>query len=347
MGNPKISVIIPVYNTEAYIRKCLDSIIHQTYRNLEIIVVVNGSTDHCGKICIEYATRDERICVVQKEHGTIASARNVGLEVASGDWIGFVDSDDYIESDYYEYLYSIAARTGAEIVQCGAFFEFGHMSKIGYAPGEDICIDTDHITDSSTFFGNTVWCRIFKRKTVIDLKFDSKYIIGEDLLFNLHALSKSNKTAFASCAKYHYVQRADSVCNAPLTEATLVSVRNMLLCAENEFIRYENIQQFCRESRMRNNLDMCSKIVRYGLESSNAKMINTIRHELRDLCERRFAGVSFSSKEKLKSILIATNWRFYEFMRRTFAGYRKGWHRRCQNTNQCGFVKKRIKDAKS
>ena len=83
MGNPKISVIIPVYNTEAYIRKCLDSIIHQTYRNLEIIVVVNGSTDHCGKICIEYATRDERICVVQKEHGTIASARNVGLEVAS------------------------------------------------------------------------------------------------------------------------------------------------------------------------------------------------------------------------------------------------------------------------
>lgn len=176
MGNPKISVIIPVYNTEAYIRKCLDSIIHQTYRNLEIIVVVNGSTDHCGKICIEYATRDERICVVQKEHGTIASARNVGLEVASGDWIGFVDSDDYIESDYYEYLYSIAARTGAEIVQCGAFFEFGHMSKIGYAPGEDICIDTDHITDSSTFFGNTVWCRIFKRKTVIDLKFDSKYM---------------------------------------------------------------------------------------------------------------------------------------------------------------------------
>ena len=98
---------------------------------------------------------------------------------------------------------------------------------------------------------------------------------------------------------------------------------------------------------MRNNLDMCSKIVRYGLESSNAKMINTIRHELRDLCERRFAGVSFSSKEKLKSILIATNWRSYEFMLRTFAGYRKGWHRRCQNTNQCGFVKKRIKDAKS
>lgn len=72
-----------------------DSIIHQTYRNLEIIVVVNGSTDHCGKICIEYATRDERICVVQKEHGTIASARNVGLEVASGDWIGFVDSVEY------------------------------------------------------------------------------------------------------------------------------------------------------------------------------------------------------------------------------------------------------------
>jgi len=100
----KISVIVPVYKVEPYLRKCLDSIVGQTHRNLEIILVDDGSPDNCGAICDEYAARDERIKVIHKENGGVASARNAGLAVASGDYIGWGGSDDWIETDMMSQL---------------------------------------------------------------------------------------------------------------------------------------------------------------------------------------------------------------------------------------------------
>ena len=99
---PKISVIVPVYKVEPYLRKCLDSIVNQTYRNLQIILVDDGSPDNCGKICDEYAARDRRIEVIHQENGGISAARNAGLNLADGDYIGWVDSDDWIEPEMYE-----------------------------------------------------------------------------------------------------------------------------------------------------------------------------------------------------------------------------------------------------
>ena len=103
----KISVIVPVYNVEKFIKRCLDSIINQTMRDLEIILVNDGSTDNSGKICDEYAQLDNRITVIHKENGGLSSARNTGLDVATGEWIAFVDSDDYIEKNMYEVLYEV------------------------------------------------------------------------------------------------------------------------------------------------------------------------------------------------------------------------------------------------
>ena len=102
----KISVIIPVYNVEPYLRKCLDSVINQTYRNLEIIIVDDGSPDNCGAICDEYAARDDRVIVIHKKNGGVSAARNDGIRIASGKWITFVDPDDWCEPDYYEMLIS-------------------------------------------------------------------------------------------------------------------------------------------------------------------------------------------------------------------------------------------------
>ncbi|HJA50079.1 MAG TPA: glycosyltransferase, partial [Candidatus Fusicatenibacter intestinipullorum] len=92
----KISVIIPVYNVEKYLKRCLDSVINQTYKNLEIILIDDGSTDNSGKICDEYAQKDERIIVIHKENGGVSSARNKGLDICIGDYISFIDSDDWI-----------------------------------------------------------------------------------------------------------------------------------------------------------------------------------------------------------------------------------------------------------
>ena len=124
----KISLIVPVYQAEKYIRRCLDSIIAQTFYNLEIILVNDGSDDDSGKICDEYALLDKRVKVIHKENGGLSSARNAGLELATGEYIGFIDSDDWIAKDMYEYLYRLIVKYEAdiavgEIVRCRDSFE--------------------------------------------------------------------------------------------------------------------------------------------------------------------------------------------------------------------------------
>ena len=115
---PKISVIVPVYKVEPYLRKCLDSIINQTYRNLQIILVDDGSPDNCGAICDEYASKDSRIEVIHQENGGVSAARNAGLKLAAGDYIGWVDSDDWIEPDMYAYMLENMQKYEADIAVC-------------------------------------------------------------------------------------------------------------------------------------------------------------------------------------------------------------------------------------
>lgn len=112
--NEKISIIIPVYQVEAYLPKCLNSVIRQTYKNLEIILIDDGSKDRCGRICDEYAKRDSRIRVIHKENAGVANARNDGIKYATGDFISFIDSDDWIAGDAYEILYQGLKKYGAD-----------------------------------------------------------------------------------------------------------------------------------------------------------------------------------------------------------------------------------------
>ena len=118
MNINQISVVVPVYKVEPYLRKCLDSIVNQTYRDLEIILIDDGSPDNCGRICDEYAERDARIRVVHQENSGLSAARNAGLKLVSGSYIGFVDSDDWIEPDMYSYLLGNALEYQADIAVC-------------------------------------------------------------------------------------------------------------------------------------------------------------------------------------------------------------------------------------
>ncbi len=115
MEDKLISIIIPVYNVERYLRECIDSIIAQTYKNLEIILVDDGSSDKSGEICDEYSKKDSRIKVIHKKNGGLSDARNVALDITKGDYIGFIDSDDYIEKDMFQILYNLAEEYNAEI----------------------------------------------------------------------------------------------------------------------------------------------------------------------------------------------------------------------------------------
>ena len=161
-----------MYNAEPYLKDCLDSVTGQTYRNLEIILIDDGSTDGSGAICDAYAAKDSRIQAFHQENSGAAVARNAGLAAANGEWIGFVDSDDYIDPDQYAYLLDLARRHGADIAQCGMIFEAEGVQKVSGIPNRETCADVRHIRETRRFFANSSCCRIYRRKILIDTRFD-------------------------------------------------------------------------------------------------------------------------------------------------------------------------------
>lgn len=121
----KLSVIVPIYNVEKFLRRCIDSIINQSYSNLEIILVDDGSPDNCGKICDEYAALDNRIKVIHQANGGLSAARNIGIDSATGEYVAFIDSDDYIASNMYDEMISLMETNDLDIISCNAFIAKG------------------------------------------------------------------------------------------------------------------------------------------------------------------------------------------------------------------------------
>lgn len=310
---PKISVIVPVYRVEPYLRKCLDSIASQSYRNLEILLVDDGSPDSCGAICDAYAAQDERIRVIHKPNGGAASARNAGLAEATGEWIGWVDSDDWIEPDMFAYLLGLALEHHADMVQCGIFFEDRGRAELQFVPDHLTIVQrsADELeTKHLEMLSNSNYTKLYRAEKLRGLTFDTTYPIGEDLLFNLYALTRISCVVFAPQAKYHYIQRESSLCNASPSAEQLVSYRRMLERAEKTFERYPAFQEFLQKKRLINNLDMCSKIVRYNLKWS-AQWEQEIRMEMRKNVRYVLASRQFDWQEKLKYAIIAFCWPIY------------------------------------
>src|SRR5690348_8514297 len=131
--NPKISIIVPIYDVQKYLFKCIDSILAQTFTDYELILVNDGSPDSCGEICNEFAKKDKRIKVIHKKNGGLSSARNAGLEIAKGEYIGFIDSDDFIHNKMYEILYQNALFHSSDIIICD-FLKVNEGEVVNYEP---------------------------------------------------------------------------------------------------------------------------------------------------------------------------------------------------------------------
>ncbi|MBR0342878.1 MAG: glycosyltransferase [Oscillospiraceae bacterium] len=216
---PKISVIIPVYNVDKYLRRCLDSVRHQTYTNLEIILVDDGSTDKSGSICDEYAALDERILVIHKENGGVSSARNAGIDMAAGDYIGFVDSDDYIDEDMYEYLYDVIRASGADVVHCGIYDRYADRVYSNNDP--DLYEVTDNITTLRLLLeANVCDMHIFNKLFLAcickQVRFED-YTLNEDALFMADIMKIADKAVITSKPKYHYYHRPESLTSSPVS----------------------------------------------------------------------------------------------------------------------------------
>lgn len=221
-----ISVVIPVFNTAPYLKKCLDSVCGQTYQNLEIICVDDGSTDGSEKIVEDYARKDPRVKVLHKSNGGESSARNAGLQESTGEYVAFVDCDDWLEPDMYENMVQAMEEKSVDMVLCGYFLS----TDAGSSPVKNEKPVSEDVFDRHKLFGyvyqrdsyrgvtSWIWCKLFRRKLLFCngemISFDETLRFGGDLLFFIRAALNVSRTVYLPQPFYHYYQRESSTAHS-------------------------------------------------------------------------------------------------------------------------------------
>lgn len=252
-----ISVIVPVYKVEKYLRKCVESIQNQTYRDLEIILVDDGSPDNCGKICDELANDDKRIKVIHQKNGGLSCARNAGLDVATGEYVTFIDSDDYIAPEMYEKMCLAIERDSCDVCMCG--------SQTVNDQGEVLATDsfwnrtyigTEIISSFVLPLRTAAWNKLIKRETIEDNRFPEGRIHGEDLVFFSNYFTNKSKLVTIDYLGYFYVKHSSSITTSSFSDRSFDEVYCKDLSSLNisrKFPQYKNVT-ICWSFRARINL---------------------------------------------------------------------------------------------
>jgi glycosyltransferase involved in cell wall biosynthesis len=228
---PLISVIIPVYNVSDYIQECVNSVIHQTYKYLEIILVDDGSSDNSGELCDQLKETDNRITVIHKKNGGLSSARNAGIDIATGQYLGFVDSDDWIDTSMYEKLMNNILVTGKDIACCGRFV----VSENG--KNEELYVDTPGVCFSNkealgnifelTSIDVAAWDKLYSKKLFSNIRYPEGEI-NEDAAIIVQLLKNSNGVVHAGQPLYYYRQRWGSITKSGYSKKLDVIYKHLL-----------------------------------------------------------------------------------------------------------------------
>lgn len=286
----KVSIIIPIYNTEKYLEKCLNSLCDQTYKNLEIICIDDGSTDASGKIADAFAQNDTRIIVKHQKNQGESAARNSGLQLASGEYIGFMDCDDWIEPDMYENLVRAIEKENADIAIGGWYKE---------TATESIRIKNEKKVENNVFLGEKLleylyerdsyrefaymWDKLYKRKLLYDedgelILFDTQLRLGGDVLFLGRVSLNAKKAVYIDKAFYHYLQREESGCHSKNIDRRLDWLKAYIILIDiferkdveekiidllKRFLVYHsaNVAQMAYEQKNKDALHYCKKII--------------------------------------------------------------------------------------
>lgn len=241
-----ISVIVPIYNKAPYIKKCLDDICNQTYRDLEIICIDDGSTDGSGEIVKEYAKKDTRFCYIEQENRGVSAARNRGLELAQGDYISFIDCDDGLEKDMYAFLLELMKKYNADIAHCG--YKKVHLDGSSVEVGNSniyLVQDSEEALEcliGGKYFTGSLCTKLYKSTLFENIKFDKDLKINEDLLVNFKVFNKAKCIVFNGETKYLYYERKESSSTRihnekKLVDALSVSEQIFKECTENKTLQ--------------------------------------------------------------------------------------------------------------
>ncbi len=318
MSTPLISVIIPVYNVEKYLRRCLDSVIAQTYQKLEIICVDDGSIDDSGKICDQYAVRDARIKVIHQENQGLSAARNRGLDAAEGEYIAFVDSDDYILEDMYKKMLDKLLNYNVDLCVCQWQYEFSDGRQVVKRKNIDPTIYGRKASLEFARFlymGNyengvvvAAWNKLYRRVLLDKIRFEGR--IHEDEAFCGRIMAKNISVYVMEEQFYVYAQNGDSLTNKPFSANkfffldTLAERRELF--KSDAFIRQETEQLYCNMY-----IEYCLRARKDGVAVSHPERYRQIfRKMFSSLRREGKAGIKF----RLRMMLFSFSPSLYRFI---------------------------------
>lgn len=304
-----ISVIIPVYKVEQYLEQCIVSVTRQTYQQLEILLVDDGSPDRCGTICDEWAKRDRRIKVIHKENGGLSDARNAGLKVASGTFIAFVDSDDFIMPTMLEQLLVALEQENAEIAECD-YITFSEevpekgvlirKKTVGYEMKEAMSFLLDEYK-----FKYTVWNKLYRREIFNCLQFEVGKI-HEDVFFTYQAFGICKRVAKVEDALYCYRKRSGSIMESEISLRNLDSLEARMHQYYYIKTNFPDLSGKAQAQMLGNCLYLGQKALRCSDPAIAEKMIRQIR----PLYDEGFARQTVQASKKQKMWYYIAKWNF-------------------------------------
>lgn len=316
MNHPLISIIVPVYKVENYLNRCVDSIVNQTYKNLEIILVDDGSPDNCGKLCDELAETDARIRVVHKQNGGLASARNAGLEIATGDYVGFIDSDDWIEHTMYETLSELIIKNDCQISACGIQCDHPngthHFFNSNYPKQQNIEKFTKKQAIKELIqnykITNSACDKLFAKQLFENLRF-TEGIIYEDFDLMPRCIEQVENVVYTPVPMYHYVMTDTSITRGEFKESrfmmTTISRRNMQHYKEN----YPEFYTLAAAKH----IELCLVLIYDSSKSNFSKERKILIKEIKNSRFKKIFGF-LDKRNKIKYIFAKINISLFVFI---------------------------------
>lgn len=311
----EISIIVPVYNVEKYLNKCVDSILNQTFRDFELILVDDGSPDNSGAICDQYAEQDSRVKVIHNENRGISEARNSGINIAKGKYYGFVDSDDYIAEDMFEILYKNIRKYNADISSVELISVQNGVLKTKNKKNVEKVYnqkETMQAVIEGTDFYAYVWNKLYLSSLFKDIRFP-KGKTFEDAIIMFKLLKKVNKVVICNMGKYYYVRHHDSIMGSDYSDATYDVVEAW---KENNKIilkLYPELNKSCRKRMCWAYFFVLDKALLSNNSKNNSVIVNISKKLLK---ERAFIlkYPNFTLNRKLSIIALSININFYKWL---------------------------------
>lgn len=302
-----VSIIVPIYRAEKYLNKCVQSIVDQTYKNLEIILVDDGSPDNCPAICDAWAKKDSRIRVIHQRNGGFSAARNAGLDVATGTYIQFVDSDDWIEPNMVEALVIYAQQTHADIVRCGYYEEDGLQHLAFCSTAQTHCPDQNTlIVDlmNDGLMSGALWNKLYRHSALGETRFRNGY--SEDILFNYLLLAQEPKVVYVSEAYYHYRVNNGSVTNSTFRPSafSIIEVKKQIMDAQTD----EQVKPYCLKGYLNSAMIVMNNMLSSG---QCLEYYPGLRAEILKYKWTVWRSSLYGARDKTKILLLALSAKLY------------------------------------